>query len=57
MKKTYINPSMDVVEINTPQILAGSDPTLGGNWGSTDPVLGREMEDFEEDPLKWLTNQ
>jgi len=57
MKKTYISPSVEVVEINTPQLLAGSDPTLGGNWGSTDPVLGREMEDFEEDPLKWLQNQ
>ena len=48
MKKAYINPSMEVVEINTPQILAGSDPNLSGTYGSGDPVLGRELDAFDE---------
>jgi len=45
MKKTYIRPSVEVVEINTPQILAGSDPALSGSYNSCDPVLSREIDE------------
>jgi hypothetical protein len=44
MKKQYINPSMEVVEIKAQQLLAGS-PGLNGTLGETDPILSRE-EDF-----------
>ncbi len=46
MKKKYINPSMEVIKIQTPQLLAGSDPALGGQYtgGST---LSREMDDYD----------
>jgi hypothetical protein len=47
MKKQYINPSMEVVEIKAQQLLAGSDPTLSGTLDSTDPILSRELEGFE----------
>ena len=57
MKKQYINPSMEVVEIKAQQLLAGS-PQLNGTLGGSDPILGREMDDFEEveDPTQWLMN-
>ena len=41
MKKTYINPTIQVVKIQTQQMLASS-PALGGEWSSTDPILSRE---------------
>ena len=31
MKKKYIKPEMKVYEIETPQLLAGSDPALHNN--------------------------
>ena len=48
MKKKYINPSMEVVEIMSQQILAGSvnaviDDNTQGNGGA----LGREFFDEE----------
>ena len=44
MKKEYINPAMDIVQINaTQQLLAGS-VTLAGELGSTDPILSRELD-------------
>ncbi len=53
MKKTYINPSMEVIKIaSQSQMLAGS---LQGNWNeSKDPTNadGRgfgDFDDFEED--------
>lgn len=47
MKKTYINPTIEVVNINTGvQLLAGSDLIPGG--GSTDQNLSREL-DFGDD--------
>ena len=50
MKKEYINPAMDIVQINaTQQLLAGS-VTLAGELGTTDPILSRELdvtEDFD----------
>ena len=48
MKKTYINPTLEVVEIEIKnQLLAGSDPVLGAEYNSStdgDP-LGRELDD------------
>lgn len=45
MKKAYINPTIEVVKIQAVnQILAGSDPALGGEYNSStdgDPI-GRE---------------
>ena len=41
MKKKYINPSMEVVKIETPQILAGSLEKIGE---VTDPLV-REFDD------------
>ncbi|MBQ8153687.1 MAG: hypothetical protein IJ069_08410 [Prevotella sp.] len=60
MKKTYINPSMEIVDIAAPQLLAGSIDTLGGNYGgggveSHDFDLG-DLDSFQEDPMKWLLN-
>ena len=44
MKKEYINPAMDIVQINaTNQLLAGS-VTLAGELDSTDPILSRELD-------------
>ena len=54
MKKTYINPEMEIVEIQTPQILAGL-PELGGNYNGTDPILSRDL-DLDDDPNN-LINQ
>lgn len=47
MKKTYINPAMDIVEIKAAnQLLAGS-VTLNGELDSTDPILAPEFDDFD----------
>jgi len=44
MKKEYINPAMDIVQINaTQQLLAGS-VTLAGELGTSDPILSRELD-------------
>ncbi len=43
MKKKYINPSMEVVKVDAPQIMAGS-PGKGGGYGGGE-VLGREFDD------------
>ena len=44
MKKTYINPEMEVVVLNAHQmLLAGSALSIGG---STDTVDSHELEDF-----------
>ena len=54
MKKTYINPTMNIVEIKaTHQLLAGS-VTLAGELQPDDPILSREFEadtDFEDESL------
>ena len=47
MKKTYMNPTMMVVDIKTnTQLLAGS-PGLGGNYGGGG-ILSREVDDFDD---------
>ena len=43
MKKTYISPVMDVIEIEKQTLLAGSD--LGNN-GSTDATSGNLAPEF-----------
>jgi hypothetical protein len=53
MKKQYINPSMEVVEIKAQQLLAGS-PQLNGTLGGGDPILGREADYDAEDASQWL---
>ena len=49
MKKTYINPELEVVKIQTMQMLAASDPILGGeDFGGSDPILAPELgDDFD----------
>lgn len=48
-KKQYINPEIEIVKITAMQLLAGSDPQLGGDYTpGTDPILGRQDDfDFE----------
>ena len=50
MKKTYINPEMEIVKIQTMQMLAASDTQLNINGTPVDdgtPGEGREF-DFDE---------
>ncbi len=47
MKKTYINPIMEVVKIHAPQILAGSD--LGMGSGDKNPASEADALGFEGD--------
>ena len=43
MKKTYINPELEVVKLQTMQMLAASDPILGSSdFGGSDPILAPE---------------
>lgn len=44
MKKTYIIPEMEIVKVQTPQILSGSTPQLSGEYDGSD-ILGRETDD------------
>ena len=51
MKKTYINPKMEVVEINHQTLLTVSDPGLGGNYGGGTilaPGQSIDDDDFDE---------
>ena len=52
MKKTYINPTMDIVKIaSQAQILAGSEQTMGskGNFGTGEGVtLGGHSNDGDD---------
>ncbi|MBQ9651497.1 MAG: hypothetical protein IJV13_04705 [Prevotella sp.] len=41
MKKTYINPTIEVVNIKAPQLLAGSPEVPKGSSGSADDAEGR----------------
>ena len=47
MKKIYLKPEMEIVEINVnQQILAGSTPALGDDFTEGDPVLAPSDEDI-----------
>lgn len=46
MKKKYINPAMEIVKIETQQVIAGS-PGLGGEYGGKTPES--RFFDFDED--------
>ena len=48
MKKTYKNPTMVVVKIQTMQMMAASQLRVGNEYGSGDAVLGREF-DFDDE--------
>lgn len=50
MKKTYLNPELEIVKIQTMQMLAASDPLLGGDFGGSDPILtpGSDFDITEE---------
>ncbi len=37
-KKEYVNPSMEVVEINAPQIMAGSPPLVEGEYNDEEII-------------------
>ena len=47
MKKTYINPEMEIVKIETQQLIATSGPGVGGQYGGGTPE-GRLMDDFDD---------
>ena len=48
MKKTYINPQLEVIKINAcNQLLAGS--TLGMGTGDKDPITEADSREFFED--------
>ena len=50
MKKTYINPTMTIVKIQTHhQMLAGSEPRYGGTTTKTSGNLSREGSFWEDD--------
>ena len=45
MKKTYINPEIEIVKIASKmQMLAGSDPKLGDPYNGSETVLGHDDE-------------
>ena len=45
-KKEYVNPSMEVVKLKAPQLLAGS-PTVEGEYSSGNPIYSRQY-DYED---------
>ena len=48
MKKTYINPTMTIVKIQTAQMLAAS-PGYGGSTTETSGNLSRESSFWDDD--------
>ena len=45
MKKQYINPTVEIIDIEIDQhLLAGSVPTLGGDLTGSDPILAPELD-------------
>ncbi len=49
MKKTYINPSMEVIKIATQQMLAGSGTIPMGDAGSANNAEGRYFGDWDDE--------
>ena len=52
MKKTYINPTMKVVQLKPARLLAGSRLEYTGTTTKTSGNLAREFE-FDEDEEDW----
>ena len=49
MKKQYINPTIEIIDIKMDQhLLAGSTPSLGGNYSGTGSDVLAPEYDFEE---------
>ena len=48
MKKTYINPTMTIVKIQTAQMIAAS-PIYGGSTEATSGNLSRESSFWDDD--------
>ena len=54
MKKTYINPEMNVIKIATQQMLAASDPdgydgSINNSGQGGSKALSREFFDFDDE--------
>ena len=47
MKKIYMSPAMDVIELKKQTLLAGSTPGLGDDLGNSDPILSPELNSEE----------
>ena len=56
MKKIYMSPTMDVIELKHQQtLLAGSTPGLGGDLGNGDPILAPDYDvEIPEPPYLML---
>ncbi len=49
MKKTYKNPQMEIVQLASVQLLAGSEINVNGNYGTGSGITtGAREFDFEE---------
>lgn len=44
MKKEYINPELEIIVINAPQLMAGSTPSAEGDYPSGGEVLAPELD-------------
>ena len=51
MKKTYINPELEVVELQMSQQIMTGSPKLGGDYTTGKPVLAPEY-DWDEDEFE-----
>ena len=51
MKKTYINPAMEIVKVQSLQLLAGSETlSTKGNYGDGNGItLSGRQSDFDDD--------
>ena len=50
MKKTYINPTLEVVKIKAQQLLSTSDPQSGAKF---DPSASSSTMDSHDDDFDW----
>ena len=49
MKKTYINPELQVIVMQTRSMLAGSPPLSDGDYKSEKPVFAPSYDDWDDD--------
>ena len=54
--KKYIQPSIMVITIKTQQMLASSPTTSETEWQSTDPILSRESDFFDDEDFWYEQN-